>query len=156
MTNKEDVYGAFVDFYGDLKLAYIKNMDNSWALYGSQVYSGLNQNRYIFVIVPARLVRTQEMTLDQLDWVSFQTRTTDDFYKIPKHQLFITEKQKKVLSDVIVAVNRTVDETQYFTNSLPIKVRLIHDPKKNNYLQFPDKTLLYQALGTYQCVVDLL
>jgi hypothetical protein len=156
MANKEDVYGAFVDFYGDIKLVFIKNLEQNWVLYGTEIYSGLNQHRYIFVIVPARLAREQETTLNQLDWVSFQTRTTDDVYKLPTAQLFISETQKQALSDVIVAVNRTKEETQYITNNLPIKIRLLHDPKKNNYLQFPDKTLLYQALATFRCVIDLL
>lgn len=156
MTNKEDVYGAFVDFYGDIKLGYIKNFDGGWAMYGAQVFSGLNLNRYIFVIIQARLARGQEMTLDQMDWVSFQTRTTEDVHKVPTHHLFVNENQKKALPDIITATSRTGEETRYITDSLPIKVQLMHDPKKNNQLQFPDKMRLYQALGTYRCVVELL
>ena len=156
MATKEDVYGAFVDFYGDITLEYIKTMEYKWVVYGAKAFSGLDQYRYIFVIVPSHLARDQKVTLNQLDWVSFQTRTTDDVHKVPTHQIFMNEKRQNTLSDHLIAVNRANDETHYITDSLPIKVRLLHDPKKNNHLQYPDKTKLYQALNTYRCVIDLL
>ena len=155
MATKEDVYGAFVDYYGDIKLRLIK-VENGWAVYCAKAYSGLNLNRYIFVVVPQRLALGEEATLEQLDWVSFQTRTTDDVHPVPTHNLFLDENRKKMMPDKITTVDRTADETHYVTDSLPIKIRLIHDPKKNNYLQFPDQAFMYQALDTYRCVVDLL
>ena len=155
MATKEDVYGAFVDYYGDIKLRLIK-VESGWAFYCAKAYSGLNLNRYIFVIVPQRLALGEEATLEQLDWVSFQTRTTDDVHPVPTHNLFLDENRKKMMPDKITSVDRTADETHYVTDSLPIKIRLIHDPKKNNYLQFPDQAFMYQALDTYRCVVDLL
>ena len=155
MTSKENVYGAFVDYYGDLALRLIKNEDG-WAVYAAKVYSGLNQNRYIFVIVPSRMVRNQEATLDQLDWISFQTRTTEDVYNVPQHNVFLDDARKKLMSDRIAVIERVQDETHYVTNDLPIKIRLLHDPKKNNHLQYPDEARLYQALETYRCVIELL
>lgn len=151
----DTVYGALVDYYGDLKLKLIKN-ENGWVVYAAKVFSGLNQNRYLFVITPIRAAKGEETTLEALDWVSFQTRTTDDVYQVPTHQLYLNDQRKKMLSDPITALERTQLETSYVTNDLPIKVKLIHDPKKKNSLQYPDKILLYQALETYQCVVELL
>lgn len=153
--NRDRVYGAFIDFYGDIELGYIKTVD-SWTVYGAQVYSGLNQYRYIFVIVPTHTAQGSKVTLDQLDWISFQTRTTNDLHQVPTHQIFMDEKRQKTLSDQLTVINRTIDDTSYVTDGLPIKVRLMHDPKKNNYLQYPDKIKLYQALNTYRCVIDML
>ena len=155
MTSREDVYGAFVDYYGNLKLKVIK-VDAGWVFYGAKVSSGLNENRYIFVIVPQRLAPAEEATLEQLDWVSFQTRTTTDVHQVPTHNLYLDETRKQMIPDKITVVDRTADETHYVTDSLPIKVRLIHDPKKNNYLQYPDQAFMYQALETFRCVVDML
>ena len=155
MASKEDVYGAFVDYYGDLKLRLIK-VENGWSVYCCKAYSGLNQQRYIFVIVPQRLSPGEEATLDQLDWVSFQTRTTDEVHQVPTHHLYLDDVRKKMMSDKITAVDRTKEETFYVTDSLPIKLRLLHDLKKNNYLQYPDRAFLYQALDTYRCIVELL
>nr|QBK87203.1 MAG: hypothetical protein LCMAC201_01050 [Marseillevirus LCMAC201] len=36
MASKEDVYGAFVDYYGDLALELIKNEDG-WAVYSAEM-----------------------------------------------------------------------------------------------------------------------
>ena len=151
----ETVYGAFVDYYGDIKMKMIKS-DNSWAVYCVRASSGLNQNRYIFAIVPRRLAHGLEATLNMLDWVSFQARTTDDIYDVPTMSFFLDEKKKTVMSDRINVVDRSKDETFYVTDDLPIKIRLMHDPKKNNYLQYPDTATLYQALNTFRCVIDLL
>lgn len=155
MVSTEDVYGAFVDFYGDINMRIIKN-ENGWAVYAAKAFSGLNINRYVFAIVPSRMVRGEEATLDQLDWVSFQTRTTDEIHNVPTHHFYLDDTRKKTFADKITVVDRSVDETFYVTDSLPIKVRLMHDPKKNNYLQFPDQAFMYQALDTYRCVVDIL
>lgn len=155
MTSKETVYGAFVDYFGDIALKLIKN-EGGWAVYAAKVHSGLNLNRYIFVISPAQQAYSEQVKLNDLDWVSFQTRTTDDVHQVPTHHLYLNDDRKKALPDVVTVTNRTADETIYITNSLPIRVRLMHDPKKKNHLQYPDKAKLYQALDTFNCVVDLL
>ena len=155
MTSKEQVYGAFVDYYGDIALRLIKN-ENGWAVYAAKVHSGLNQNRYLFVILPTTLAHANDVTLNQVDWISFQTRTTDDVYNVPTHHLYLNDERKKTLSDIITCTTRTADETNYVTDHLPIRIKLMHDPKKKNHLQFPDKAKLYQALDTFQCVVELL
>ena len=155
MTSKDNVYGAFIDYYGDIKLAVIKD-DGNWLIYGAKVYSGLNQYRYIFVVVPRYAGRGENTTLDQLDWVSFQTRTTDDVHKVPQHHLYLDDARKQKMKDKITVLDRTKEETVYVTDDLPIKIRLMHDPKKNNYLQYPDAARLYQALETFNCVIEML
>lgn len=155
MTSTSDVYGAFIDYYGDISMHRIKN-EQGWAIYAARIHSGLSQNRYIFAIVSSSSLSAERVTLNQIDWISFQTRTTDDIHDAPTHHLYVDSHRKSLLSDKIRARDRTKEETVYFTDSLPIKIRLLHDRKKNNYLQYPDQTLLYQALETYQCVIELL
>lgn len=158
MTSKEVVYGAFVDFYGDISLNLIKN-ENGWAVYACRVHSGLGfMNRYIFAIVaaPPHITPSQSVTLNNLDWVSFQTRTTEEMYNVPTHQLFLTPAKKEVLSDKINAMERNRDSVFYVTPNLPIKVQLVKDYKRKSAEYYPDKALLYQALETFHCVVELL
>lgn len=155
MINKETVYGAFVDYYGDLTVQLIKN-DNGWLVYAARINSGLNQYRYIFVIVHERQGRGSNTTLDQLDWICFQTRNTDELYHVPLHNLYLDNDKKEKLNDIINVLERTKDETIYVTDELPIKIKLLHDPRKKNHLQYPDTARLYQALETYNCVIELL
>ena len=152
MVSKDAVYGAFVDYFGDIKLALIKN-ENGWSVYGTRIHSNLNEQRYIFAV--AYGVRSNEITLNNLDWVSLQTRTSDENHKVPTHTLYLTPQRKELLMDKLSVVNRTNEETEYVTH-MPVKVRLLHDPKKKNYLQYPDTTLMYKALETYRCIIDLL
>jgi len=151
------VYGAFLDYYGNLPLKRIKQ-DQNFSVYAYSVGSGTLDNRYIFVVVPNGTRPLPESTkLNNLDWVSFQTRSTQDHYPgIPSGQLMMSEDRKKALPDVINNIERTLEKSVYFTIELPVKITLIHDPKKNNTLQYPDTCKLYQALETYNCVVDLL
>ena len=153
--DKETVYGAIIDYYGDINMRLIKNQDG-WGIYAAKISSGLNLQRYIFVVVPSRLVRLQETNLNNLDWVSFQTRLTDEVYQVPTHNILLDNKRKKALEDRISVLERVKGETHYITHTLPIKIRLLHDPKKNNHLQYPDTLLLYQALETYRCVLEML
>jgi hypothetical protein len=154
MVSRETVYGAFLDYYGDINVQLIKNEDG-WAVYATKVTSGLNDARYIFVVVPVFGQPSESETLNNLDWVCFQTRTTGENYQVPSVSLFVDPKRKQALSDKIQVTERTKTETHY-TTQLPIKIRLLHDPKKNNQLQYPDQALLYQALETYRCVIELL
>ena len=152
---KDQVYGALVDYWGDLKMEQIKNTDG-WIVYAAKITSGLIQPRYLFAVVPASAGRGQTTSLNNLDWISLQTRTTDDYYNVPAHAFMITEEKKRALSDEISVIDRTKTETMYQTYSLPIKIKLLHDPRKNNSLQYPDSLKLYQALETYRCVIELL
>jgi len=156
--SKEDLYGAFVDYYGDIELGLIK-CENNWAIYGAKMATGLNLNRYLFVISPAYrgcTVVPEKETLNNLDWVSLQTRTTDDLHPVPVYNLFLNDTRKKALSDRISILERTAEESVFVTEYLPIKIKLLHEPKKRNILQYPDKALLYQALESYNCVIELL
>lgn len=155
MANKEEIYGAFVDYYGDITLDKLKVEDN-WTIYCTKMNSGLNSYRYIYVVVSNIMAPGQQATLNQLDWISFQTRETEELYKVSTTNFYLDDTKKKVLSDMITVNERTKTETIYYTDDLPIRIRLLHDPKKNNHLQYPDRAFLYQALNTYHCVVELL
>lgn len=155
MTDINNVYSLFIDYYGNLNMTQIKNNDG-WSIYACKIKSGLNNNRYIFVILRSRLTRGINMYLNDMKWTSFQTRNTDENYNVPEYNLMLNEQKKKCLPDIITIIDRTKEKSNYVTTILPIKISLIHDMKKNNYLQYPDKVLLYQALETYNCVIEIL
>ena len=155
MTNKESVYGAIVDYFGDLKLKLIKDTDG-WYIYCAKIASGLNEQRYIYAISYYTPYLQSEMNLNDLDWVNFQTRTSDEILDVPSYNFSLNETKKKMLSDKIKVLNRTENESIYITDNLPIKIKLLHSKKNNNQLQYPDQALLYQALNTFQCIIETL
>lgn len=150
--NTDIVYGAFVDYYGNIPLTLIKQQENLF-VYGVKVSSGLLDNKYIFVVSDTFL--GPNTNLNNVNWISFQTRTTQDVHQVPEIHHYLTVAKKEMLKDVISFVERDRKKTEYYCE-LPIKITLIHDLKQQNSQQYPDKCLLFQALETYQCVVEVL
>ena len=152
MSSVEMVYGAFVDYFGDIKLKKLKT-ESGYDIYACKIKANLFLNRYIFVIVPFFRNNPLETTLNNLDWVSLQTRTSEDLHSVPE---ITPGGNKNALSDIINAVERTRDRTVYITTQLPIKISLMHEKKKNNELQYPDQCKLFKAVETFQCIVEIL
>lgn len=156
MASRDQVYGAIIDYFGDVPMKLIKD-ENGWLVYGVKVHSALNENRYIFVIIKSTgYNKLAETSLNQLDWECFQTRTSEDVFQVPTFNFFPKVENREAASDLIQVIDRTKDETVYRTVELPIKIRLLHDSKKKNYLQYPDQAKLYQALDTFRCVIEML
>lgn len=157
-----DVYGAFVDYYGDLPLKMIRS-ENGYDIYACKVSSGLSQNRFIFTVVYNSQAKesftplvSEVSSLNKLNWISFQTRTTDDNYDVPTVNHYSTPEKKYKLPDELNVITRDREITKYSCASLPISINLVHDSRKNNMYQYPDTCKLYQALETYNAVVELL
>jgi len=153
-NDKDAIYGAFLDYFGDIKMGKIKVQD-SFAVYATKCVTGLSDNRYIFAVVPDNAFLSEEANLNSLNWVSLQTRTVDSHYKVPSVTLLINEQMKKALPDILQVVDRNIEKTEYVVKTIPIKVTLMHNIKQKNSLQFPDQCKLYQALETYNCVVEM-
>lgn len=149
------IHRKFLDYYGDLTLKKIK-VNDGWVIYCAKVNAQINEFRYLFVIVRDSMSLQDRMSLSNLNWVSFQTRTTNDYYSdVPSYNLFPTEPKKQILNDKLDLRDRSKVETLYSCKNTPINVKLIHEMRKNNIYQYPDTLFLYQALETYNCVVDL-
>ena len=154
MASLNETYGAFLDYFGDIPLQKIKD-NNGFDIYCCRVSSGLRDNRYVYVVCNSTK-NPETTTLNSLDWVSIQTRTTEDNHIVPKIDLLLNEDRKNALSDQLTLVSRNSTKTEYSTTELPIKINLMHNLKKNNSYQYPDSCKLYQALQTYQCVIELI
>ena len=151
----QNLYNSFLNYFGNLQLKKIKCQDG-YCIYAACNKTGLSVPRYLFAVVPQRLSNSDVAKLSELRWISLQTRTTNDIHSVPTFTHLLSETQKKALPDICKIINRTQHESLYSTDNLPVKIKLLHDSKKNNYLQYPDNCKLYQALETYNCVIDLL
>jgi hypothetical protein len=161
MGSITDVYGAFIDYYGDISLKKIKS-ENGYDVYATRVSSGLSLFRYIFVISESNnnnsvtALDGETKTLNSINWISFQTRTTDENHNVPTITLMPSTTRNEKLSDIVRSTERTTNDTKYICDSLPIVLSLIHDLKKKNVYQYPDACKLYQALETFNSVVEIL
>jgi hypothetical protein len=151
-----EIYQLFVGYFGDLELHRVKR-ELEYSVYACNVESTSAENRMIYVIVPFRFARGDATTLSQLEWVSLQTRSSDDFTAgLPKYAIVPTRQSRDHLMFLFNSVNRSELKTDYRSPEIPIEMSIIHDLKKKNFLQCPDKVRLYTALESYRCVVQLL
>jgi hypothetical protein len=151
----DDLYNSFLTYFGDVQLKKIK-CDSGYCIYAASNKTGLSVPRYLFAVVPQRFSGAEMARLSELRWISLQTRTTNDIHAVPTYTHLLSETQKKTLPHNCKIIDRTKNESLYTTDNLPIKIKLLHESKKNNYLQYPDNCKLYQALETYNCVIELL
>jgi len=147
------LYEKFISYYGNVEFTFLKQ-EQDWLIYAVRIHSFLNLYRYIFIVIPYENIHiSNKITLNEAKWISFQTRTSEELFKVPVLYFISNIEQQHYLSDILQITNRNSNESTYMT-SLPISVKLLHEEKKNNYLQYPDKLKLYQALETYNCVIE--
>ena len=146
------VYGAFLDYYGNVDMKRIRQ-DNGWSVYAMRFSTQLSTYRYLFAIAMTAPLEPEIMKLNDINWMSLQTRESDEFHTVPEIIHLLDERKKQALPDVLVATQETVDRKEY-NCPLPVRVELVSD--KSRAYQYPDKLLLYQAMESYNAVVTLL
>lgn len=152
------VYDLFASYFGEIELQRVQDTDNGYTIYACGIATDRPEFKVIYAIVPFRYARDARTTLSQLPWVSLQTRTTDEPLApgVPTHSFIPSRAAREQLTIVFDAVNRSPQKTDYRTPEIPLEMSIIHDPKKNNFLQCPDRVRLYSALETFRCVVTML
>lgn len=150
----QTVYGAFVDYFGDIQFKRIKQ-DQGYDIYACKTRTGLLYIHYIYVIAQSRPHYKDYMTLNALDWDSLQTRKTEDVLSVPDNTYLIDDKKKQALPDTLNIKDRQKEFSSYIT-PLPISIKILHDPKRKTVYQYPDSMKLYQAIETYDCIIELL
>jgi hypothetical protein len=148
------VYGAFVDYFGDIQLKRTKQ-ENGYDIYTCKTRSGLLYTHYIYVITQTKPYNKEYMTLNSLDWVCLQTRKTEEYLSVPDNTYLIDEHKKQALPDILTVKDRQKEFSSYLA-PLPINIKLLHDPKRKTIYQYPDSIKLYQAIETYDCIIELL
>lgn len=157
----DKVYGAFIDYYGNISLKKIRS-EEGYDVYAVKIKSYTIGQKYIFVVSKSTVNGSftsleEEITdLNSLNWISFQTRETEEIHNVPEITLIPTKDRTEKFSDIITCIDRNRESTNYTCESLPLKIALLHDPSKNNAYQFPDRCKIFQALETYKCVVEIL
>lgn len=154
---KTKMYELFVNYFGDIPLRRFRREPN-YTIYACGVQSGLLENRMIYVVVPSRFAKAETMNLSELEWVSFQTRTTIDYFPdLPKNSVIPTRQAKEEMQKYLFhSVNRTETKTDYRSPNIPLEMSILNDTKRKNFLQCPDRANLAQALESYRCVIQML
>jgi hypothetical protein len=144
------IHQSIINYYGDIQLKLIRT-NSGYGVFCCKVKSDTFDNRYIYAIVKSSYPNNQILYLSQINWVSFQTRTSPDVISgIPEITHYPSAESKKHLNFIITYFDRINLTTNYVCSDLPIKIQLLNN--KN----YPDSCKLHQALETFQCVIQLL
>jgi len=146
---KDTVYPLFTEYFQNPKLVKKKDVDK-FSMYITQIYALLGvEFRYLIVFLPKdRFPIGSVRSLGDLQWVSLQTRTLTDEYKVPSHTYIPRRLQS--LDKKIELVSKDDLQYKYKVEELPLEIVLLPKTKGLDYQ--PSGTVV-TALETYQTLV---
>lgn len=181
---KQEIYNSIVDYYGDIVFTKINSKSTSdgtaYGLYYFKVGCMLClDNRYLLAIVKEDLSIPigSQMYLSNLHWISFQTRSIDDFNSVNPYNVKIKQQNIKNNRNNFVDIemvlvkdndvyNDVNDRVQYeCSHFYPISVEIMkRKSKEKNIYDMMDgyekeyylpTCSLQTLLESYQCVLTI-
>lgn len=148
---KEYVYSLFVSYFDNIALEKVRDED-LFSIYMARFPCLLlNEQRYIVLMTPKdNFPPSYVQSLDQLRWVSLQTRTLQNEYPDLIQQSF-QQKQQASYKKKLSIVSRSNNISVYDVQDLPLRVSLLHT--KGNEYEYPNQGNLISALETYRTII---
>ena len=149
----ENIYNYFINYYNNPILTKIKD-SNEFSIYATKTMCMLSTEcRYLIVIVYNNdsPIGSKE-DLENLKWISFQTRTLQDHHNCGSHS-YIPVKEGPLMDNI----NRTSvsdNSCVYEAETIPIIVTLLFT-KRNDANVYQVKGTIIHALETYNTIVTL-
>jgi hypothetical protein len=160
MTNS-NVYEIFAKYFQYPIMTKVKtDGTGKFSVYACKSPAMLGiEYRYILAIIKEdNADKGTKRRLDELHWVSLQTRTLKDEYKVDTHSYL--PRRMKELDKRIVLINK--DEKQYeyvqkkenmFETVMPIKITLLANSKSG--VDYSSTGNILNALETYNTIITL-
>ena len=148
----QKLYEFFIKYFNNTTMHKIKDVNN-FSMYMSKTYCLLSRFcRYLIVFVEIDknpLDYTQK--LSDIKWISFQTRTLEDFHNLPPHNY--TPTSSTPLMAIITRTNKNKESSTYTCEKFPIEINILH--VKNSEYEYQDKGTIVFALETYQTIITI-
>lgn len=147
------IYREIDSYFNHPTMYKIKNTDGKYSVYMSKTYCLLSKEcRYLVAIVALNYMPIGGIEkLENLQWISFQTRTLEDNHDLPPHNY--QAKRDGFLKKVIDKITNTDGYSLYSCSELPIQVTLLHT--KAGSSDYKPKGNVIAALETYQTIITL-
>lgn len=149
---KNEVFEAFVDYFNNPLMVKIKNVSN-FSMYCVKIYAMLgNAYRYLIVLTERDFEEVGfKKNLNDIEWVSLQTRTLQEKHMVHTHSY--PTNLKTPLNDKINVKSRTEDSSTYKAEKLPLVITLLNTRKNNKHQYSPSGTIV-SALETFQTIIN--
>ena len=147
----DNIYKMFAEYFKNPVMTKMKNESN-YSMYASKAYCLLSKEcRYIIVFVNRdEYPIKKEIQLDNLYWVSLQTRTLSDQFDIKSHGY--QPVAEGPLLEKIERINITKEASTYKCENLPLIVTLLHTAKKNSDT-YQNRGTIIAALETWETII---
>jgi hypothetical protein len=179
---KQDIYDSIVKYYGDIVMTKLNSRSTSdgatYGLYYCRVGCMLCiDNRYILVIVRentnngAEIPVGTQIYLSNLQWISFQTRSIDDFETVNPHDIKMKQQNVTNNRNTIIDMEMRLSEelndrirydcSEHYPVTVDImkkkaKEKNIYDMMDGYEKEYYTPTCSLQTLlESYQCVLTL-
>jgi hypothetical protein len=152
---KNNAYDAFVKYFNNPILTKIKNVDN-YSVYMTRIHTLLgNSYRYLilFVEIDVNVVFNTSKNMDEIKWVSLQTRTLEDYHDLKSHTY--QPVLKHPLNQKIKNQNMNEKQSTYHSEDFPLVITLLHTRKDNVYEYQPTGTII-SAIETFQTIINFI
>ena len=154
---KEELYLTFARYFENPIMTKVKDI-NDFSMYVSKISAQLGiEYRYIIAFVNKDTFSINKREkLSDLSWVSLQTRTLQDDYKLSLHS-YIPQRLEQ-LDTKINLIFRDSNQYKYEVLNLPINVTLLptKNLKQRESLQYNLNGSLITAIETYQTIITFI
>ena len=150
---KERIYKAFSDYYGNPYFVKGKEVNNYSLYYARKECLLCIDNQFLIVVVNRDYNSIGESErLSNLKWVSFQTRTMEKApVSLKSHD--VKSILNNDINEKITLVEKTQDRCVYQPDYSPLKIELMFDEDYSNY---SGTGTIKSSLETYNCVITFL
>lgn len=149
-TPNSKIYDDFCNYFNNPIMIKSSNV-NGYSKYMCKTYCLLSKEcRYIVVFVSQdNNNKGDKVELQNLRWVSLQTRTLPNYPEYHSHSY--QPKQKGPLNTIIKRINQTDESSEYSCDKYPISITLLN----NNESNYKDNGNIIAALETYNTIICL-
>lgn len=149
---KEYIYQLLANYFDHLSLEKVRDEDN-FSIYMAKFNCLLlNEQRFIVLMTPRdNYPPAHIQKIDELRWVSLQTRTLQNDYSDVLLQSY-QQKNEILYKKELDIISRNNKISVYQVKDLPMTVSLLHT--KGNEYEYPDKGNLVSALETFRTIVQ--
>lgn len=155
-TTLAQLYTLVSQYFQNPLLTKIKSV-GEYSLYGTQTSSNLlKTNKYVLVFVncdDSVFGIGDRRPLRELSWVSLQTRTLEELYRVNKHT-YIPNKQSPLYTCAIIQNKENKEGVFYYSpNFAFLNITLLHNP--NLSAAYQPRGNLVLALEQYDTIITI-
>jgi len=149
---KDYCYRIFAEYFDHMRLEKVRDEDKLSIYMAKLPCMLLNEQRYVIAMVPRdNYPPSHQKMLDELQWVSLQTRNLTTEYPTMIRQTYEL-KRNGVYEKRVMVRSRSPEITIYDVEDLPLMVSLLH-VRRNEY-EYPNEGMLNSALETFRTIIQ--